>query len=235
VRGHHFFMSLILQYLKIFYEIFFRSKILVNRKSYGFEFEDITINKYLKNIKKGFYVDIGAFNPIRGSNTYLLFKKGWSGINIDADENSIKIFNILRRKDYNFNYAISSSKKKKLKLFYEKNSSGVKTTILKFRDLTLKNFKFKEVKVSTFKNLIKKTKYYKKRIDFLNIDCEGSDYDVLKSVDIKMYKPKIICIEINVLLKKSIKKSLIYKYLYKNNYELKKSFLNSHIFSYKGK
>ncbi len=228
-------MSLILQYLKIFYEIFFRSKILVNRKSYGFEFEDITINKYLKNIKKGFYVDIGAFNPIRGSNTYLLFKKGWSGINIDADENSIKIFNILRRKDYNFNYAISSSKKKKLKLFYEKNSSGVKTTILKFRDLTLKNFKFKEVKVSTFKNLIKKTKYYKKRIDFLNIDCEGSDYDVLKSVDIKMYKPKIICIEINVLLKKSIKKSLIYKYLYKNNYELKKSFLNSHIFSYKGK
>tara|TARA_Y100000389_G_scaffold202784_1_gene249190 strand:- start:1013 stop:1633 length:621 start_codon:yes stop_codon:yes gene_type:complete len=205
----------------------------VTRKSYGFEFEDITINKYLKNIKKGFYVDIGAFNPIRGSNTYLLFKKGWSGINVDADENSIKIFNILRRKDYNFNYAISSSKKKELKLYYEKNSSGVKTTVTKFRDLTLKKFKFKKVKVSTFKNLIKKTKYYKKRIDFLNIDCEGNDFDVLKSVNIKTYKPKIICIEINVLLKKSVKKSSIYKYLYKNNYELRKSFLNSHIFAYK--
>ncbi len=228
-----YFINLILQYFKIFYEIFFRSKILVTRKSYGFEFEDITINKYLKNIKKGFYVDIGAFNPIRGSNTYLLFKKGWSGINVDADENSIKIFNILRRKDYNFNYAISSSKKKELKLYYEKNSSGVKTTVTKFRDLTLKKFKFKKVKVSTFKNLIKKTKYYKKRIDFLNIDCEGNDFDVLKSVNIKTYKPKIICIEINVLLKKSVKKSSIYKYLYKNNYELRKSFLNSHIFAYK--
>tara|TARA_B100000795_G_scaffold263915_1_gene243711 strand:+ start:640 stop:1323 length:684 start_codon:yes stop_codon:yes gene_type:complete len=226
-------MNLIIQYIKIFHEIFFRSKILIKRKSYGFEFEDIEINKYLRNIQNGFYVDIGAFNPIRGSNTYLLFKKGWSGINIDADENSIKIFNILRRKDYNFNYAVSSTKKKKIKLFYEKNSSGVKTTVIKFRDLTLKNFKFKNVKVSTFDALIKKTKFYKKRIDFLNIDCEGSDLDVLKSVDIKTYKPKIICIEINVLLKKSIEKSLIYKYLCKNNYKLKKSFLNSHIFAYK--
>ena len=105
-------MQLLIQYLKIFYEIFFRSKILVVKKSYGFEFEDIEINKFFKNTKKGFYVDIGAFNPIRGSNTYLLYRKGWSGINIDADENSIKMFKILRKRDYNFNYAISSTKKK---------------------------------------------------------------------------------------------------------------------------
>jgi len=226
-------MQLFIQYIKIFHEIFFRSKILIQRESYGFEFEDIEINKYLKKIKKGFYVDIGAFNPIRGSNTYLLYKKGWSGINIDADENSIKMFNILRRNDYNFNYAISSSKKKELKLFYEKNSSGVKTTVIKFRDITLKNYRYKKVKVSTFDNLIKKTTFYKKKIDFLNIDCEGSDYNVLKSVNIKIYKPRIICIEINVLLKESLKKSSIYKYLIRNNYKLKKSFINSHIFIYK--
>ena len=225
-------MQLIIQYIKIFYEILFRSKILIKRKTYSFEFEDVHIVKYFKSVKKGFYVDIGAYNPIRGSNTYLLYKKGWSGINIDADENSIKMFNILRRKDYNFNYAISSSKKKEVKLFYEKNSSVIKTIVPKFRNLTLKKFKIKKVKVSTFSNLIKKTIFYKKRIDFLNIDCEGSDLDVLKSVDIKIYKPRIICIEINVLLEKSIKKSKIYKYLIKNNYTLKKKFNNSNIFSY---
>jgi len=225
-------LQLIIQYIKIFYEILFRSKILIKRKTYSFEFEDVHIVKYFKSVKKGFYVDIGAYNPIRGSNTYLLYKKGWSGINIDADENSIKMFNILRRKDYNFNYAISSSKKKEVKLFYEKNSSVIKTIVPKFRNLTLKKFKIKKVKVSTFSNLIKKTIFYKKRIDFLNIDCEGSDLDVLKSVDIKIYKPRIICIEINVLLEKSIKKSKIYKYLIKNNYTLKKKFNNSNIFSY---
>ena len=225
-------MQLIIQYIKIFYEIFFRSKILIKRKTYSFEFEDIYIIKYFRNVKKGFYVDIGAYNPIRGSNTYLLYRKGWSGINIDADENSIKMFNILRRKDHNFNYAICSSKKKEVKLFYEKNSSVIKTIVPKFRKLTLKKFKIKKVKVSTFDNLIKKTNFYNKRIDFLNIDCEGSDLDVLKSVDIKIYKPRLICIEINVLLEKSIKKSKIYKYLIKNNYTLKKSFNNSNIFSY---
>ena len=228
-------MGLFIQYIKILHEIFFRSKILIKRKSYGFEFEDIEINRYLKKIKKGFYVDIGAFNPIRGSNTYLLYKKGWSGINIDADENSIKIFDILRRKDYNFNYAISSTKKKSINLFYEKNSSGVKTIKKKFRDLTLKNFKIKKVKVATFTQLIKKTKFNKKEIDFLNIDCEGADFDVLKSVNIKIYKPKVICIEVNTLLNKKLKESTIYKYLLKNNYKLKKSFINSHLFLYKGK
>ena len=136
------------------------------------------------------------------------------------------MFNILRRNDYNFNYAISSSKKKELKLFYEKNSSGVKTTVIKFRDITLKNYRYKKVKVSTFDNLIKKTTFYKKKIDFLNIDCEGSDYNVLKSVNIKIYKPRIICIEINVLLKESLKKSSIYKYLIRNNYKLKKVWID---------
>ena len=228
-------MQILIQYLKIFYEIFFRSKILIKRKSYGFEFEDIEIDKFFKKIKKGFYVDIGAFNPIRGSNTYLLHKRGWSGINIDADENSIKMFNILRRKDYNFNYAISSIRKREINLFYEKNSSGVKTIDTKFRDLTLKNVKIKKVKVATFAKLIKETRYYKKRIDFLNIDCEGADFDVLKSIDIKIYKPKIICIEVNTLLDKKLKQSIIYKYLLRNNYKLKKSFINSHLFLYRNK
>ena len=83
--------------------------------------------------------------------------------------------------------------------------------------------------------MIKKTKFNKKKIDFLNIDCEGTDFDVLKSVNIEIYRPKIICIEVNTLLDKRLKESTIYKYLLKNNYKLKKSFINSHLFLYKGK
>ena len=73
-------MSIIIDYIKILHEILFRSKIFLRRESYGFESEDLYINEYLKNIQNGFYVDIGAFNPIRGSNTYLLYKRGWSGM-----------------------------------------------------------------------------------------------------------------------------------------------------------
>lgn len=226
-------MRIIIDYVKILHEILFRSKILVKRNSYSFESEDIYINEYLKNINNGFYVDIGAFNPIRGSNTYLLYKKGWSGINVDADINSIRMFNILRRRDYNFNYALSSTNKKKVSFFYEKHSSAVKTIDAKFRDLTLNNYKTRMVPTSNFENIIKKSKFSNHQIDFLNIDCEGSDYDVLKLIDLKKYKPKIICIEINSYSISDVKNSDIYKYLIKNNFELIKSFVNSHIFKMK--
>ncbi len=226
-------MSFIIDYFKIFYEILFRSKIFIKRNSYGFESEDVFINEYFKNIQNGFYVDIGAFNPIRGSNTYLLYQKGWSGINVDADKNSIRMFDILRSKDYNFNYAISSADKKEIDFFYEKNSSAVKTINSKFRDLTLKNYKTKKVKTSNFENIINNTNFSNHQIDFLNIDCEGSDYDVLKLIDLNKYKPKLICIEINSYTFKDIKDSPVYKHLCINNFGLTKSFINSHIFQKK--
>ena len=223
-------MSIILDYIKIIHEFFFRSKIFIERDSYSFESEDLVITKYFQNTQNGFYVDIGSFNPVRGSNTYLLHKKGWSGINVDADLNSIRMFKILRPKDYNFNYAISSSNEKEVELFYEKTSSAVKTIDIKFRNLILNNYKTKKVKTSNFENIINKTKFSDRQIDFLNIDCEGSDFDVLSLIDLKKYKPKMICVEINSYTFKNIEDSNIYKLLLKNNYILFKSFINSQIF-----
>ena len=55
----------------------------------------------------------------------------------------------------------------------------------------------------------------KEKFDFLNIDCEGNDYNILKTINLKKFKPKIICIEVS---KKN--KKLIYKYLNTNHYKL---------------
>ena len=46
--------------------------------------EDLILNRFLENKEKGFFIDVGAHHPIRFSNTYFFYKKGWSGINIDA-------------------------------------------------------------------------------------------------------------------------------------------------------
>jgi FkbM family methyltransferase len=218
-------------YLKIFHDIFIKSKILISRKSYSQEGEDKKILKYFKNFKNGFYVDVGAYNPIRASNTYLLYKKGWEGINIDADYFSYKLFNILRPRDYNFNCAITLRKKKFVNLYYPKDSSQIKTINEKFRNSVLDKFYFKKVPVSTLDKIINKTKFYGKKIDFLNIDCEGEDYEVLKSLDLKIYRPRLICIEINILTVDNIKRSKVYNYLIKNGYKKKYSFINSHIFT----
>ena len=66
--------------------------------------EDLFILKYFKKVDKGFYVDVGAYHPFFWNNTYLLYKKDWSGINVDANSLSTKLFNLARPKDNNFNF-----------------------------------------------------------------------------------------------------------------------------------
>ena len=82
------------------------------KDSYAISNVDLVIDRIFSKFKKGIYVDIGCNHPIKYNNTYLLFKRGWNGINIDSDEKSIKEFNKLRKEDYNVNTWISSSKKK---------------------------------------------------------------------------------------------------------------------------
>ena len=82
--------------------------------------------------------------------------------------------------------------------------------------------KKKKIKTKIFPKIIKQ------KFDFLNIDCEGHDYKILKTINLKKFKPKLISIEIS---KKS--KKPIYKYLNSNNYEILAVRSFSHIFKYK--
>ena len=81
--------------------------------------------------------------------------------------------------------------------------------------------------------IIDNTKFSERKIDFLNIDAEGYDYQVLLGLDIKKYCPRAICIEISPLVDKkneNYKDTKIYKYLLQNNYKLTWKGSNSFIF-----
>jgi hypothetical protein len=67
---------------------------------------------YFNRGKKGFYVDVGAHHPLRFSNTYLFYKKGWRGINIDATPGSMKLFNKIRPEDTNIESPVSNTHRK---------------------------------------------------------------------------------------------------------------------------
>ena len=86
--------------------MYYRPKIFLPKKSYSMFGEDLIIDKIFKNKKKGTYVDVGCYHPIDGNNTYLLFKRGWNGINIDLNKTSIDLFKKARNKDLNLNFAI---------------------------------------------------------------------------------------------------------------------------------
>ena len=79
---------------------------------------------------------------------------------------------------------------------------------------------FNEIESDTLTSIIDKTKYFNKKIDFLSIDAEGKDFEVLRSLNFKKYDPKYICIEIysDKIVSFDIKKNEVYKFLIKKNY-----------------
>ena len=90
------------------------------------------------------------------------------------------------------------------------------------------NISEKEVKSNKLTTIINNSKFKNRKIDFLNIDIEGADYEALKSLDFKIYRPKLICVEI---YGENIEQSEIYLFLKKLNYTKKWSATFSHLFT----
>ena len=76
-----------LKLIKVFIKSLTHKKI-----SYSYGGVDLLILDIFKNQKKGYYLDIGCAHPIKNNNTYLLYKKGWNGVNIDLDKENIDLF-----------------------------------------------------------------------------------------------------------------------------------------------
>jgi len=203
--------------------MYYRPKIFLPRKSYSMLGEDLIIEKFFKKKNKGIYVDIGCYHPIDGNNTYLLFKKGWEGLNIDLNKTSIDLFNIARKNDINLRIAITNQSKK-IKFFYRKKINMLNTINKKFANSNFrKGFNTDYIQAATLNSVLEKTKLKNKKIDFLNIDIEGNEINALKTLNFKKYNPRLICIEIHNPIIKSRRNNFtsnpIYKFLKKKGYK----------------
>ena len=183
--------------LHLIQNIYIKNNFFVRKKTYAMEGEDLEIVKILKNIDNGFYVDAGGFHPLDRNNTYLLYKKNWRGINIDLSEFSIDLFNFIRPEDININVAVANEDGE-VNFYYMKKLSQLSTIK---KDVAAKGMHgiIKEKKINSKKltTIIGNTKFKNKKIDFLNIDLEGADFDALQSLDFEIYRPKLICVEIH--------------------------------------
>lgn len=201
-----------------------------SKTSYSISNVDLIINRIFKDIKKGVYIDVGCNHPIKFNNTYLLYKKGWEGINIDADISSIKLFNQFRKKDKNINCIVSDNEE--IKDFYIYHQRSAINTLSK--DL-VDSRKTKPIKIikensSTLNKIIENSPYNKTKINLLSIDIENHEYEALRKFNFKKYKVDVIVIEcLNIKIKKleiynqsldHILNSNIYKLLLLNDYKL---------------
>lgn len=200
------------------------------KHSYAISNVDLIINRIFSKIKKGIYLDVGCNHPIKYNNTYLLYKRGWNGINIDSDSKSINAFNKFRKDDFNVRSIISSSNKKINYYFYHDRSAlnTVDKKLVKSRKTKPK----KIIKLSSLSlnKVINNSPYKNKKINLLSIDIENHEYEALRNFQFKKYKIDMIVTEcLNIGSKKLetqnqnlkfILNSKIYKLLIKNDYNL---------------
>ena len=205
----------------------FNRKIKYKKISYSLNAVDLIIDYIFKDKDIGTYVDVGAQHPISNNNTYLLFKRGWNGINIDLDRKNIDLFNISRPNDINLNYAISD-KEGETDFYFYHESSPINTLNKKVKEYQkAKISEIKKINTFTLNNVFKKINF-DKNIDYLNIDVEGYEDKVLSGFDINKYKPSVVSVEyLDLKMKKlefknnnldNLLNSNIYKYFNDNNY-----------------
>ena len=202
-----------LKLLKFIYWFFLK------RSKFSQNDEELILSEIFKDLYKGFYVDVGCHHPRRFSNTALLYKNGWNGINIDASAKTIKLFNVFRKRDKNIN-ALISEKPEKLKYYYFDDSAL--NGILSFQKVnSLKNLGYKVINeqymvTQRLDDIITNFKVPNERIDLLDIDVEGYDFQVLKSIDLSLFDVRVILIETGD------NENEIAKYLLKYNYSFYK-------------
>lgn len=192
-----------------------------NNISFSQEGEDLVLDRFLNNKKKGFYIDVGAHHPVRFSNTYKFYLRGWNGINIDAMPGSMSQFNKIRPNDINLELAISD--KAETLTYYIFNEPALNTFSKKEADLhngvnSYNIIDKKEINTYTLKDIIDKYLAKNIHVDFMSIDVEGLDMAVLSSNDWVNCRPTFLLVESLRENLNSINNNPIYIYLSGLNY-----------------
>lgn len=187
--------------------------------SYSHQGQDLILIDLFRNYPKGIYVDIGCNDPIKYSNTYILYKLGWNGLAIDAEGSFQKKWSKYRNKDLFINIAISKDGQKIS--FYKFGDDTTSTA----DEATMKRYRKKfgdPLEIVTMESSIAEQVLLDNDIsvdfELLCVDAEGKDLDVLESLNLNRYRPKIILVEIKLFNFLKPRQASIVDFLYSHDY-----------------
>lgn len=165
---------------------------------YSQEGEELLLTRVFKNQKTGFYVDVGAHHPMRFSNTYHFYKRNWTGINVEPNPDAFQAFEKARKKDVNLNFGIANKKDSlEYYMFNEPALNTFSESVLHERTQLdgCMHIKTLTVPVLPLSEVFETFLPIGKHVDFLSIDVEGLDLEVLKSNNWLKFRPKLILVE----------------------------------------
>lgn len=165
--------------------------------------EDAFLHRYFEGksggpVSQGFYVDVGAYSPKQHSNTYLFYKLGWRGINIEATPGAIARIRRFRPRDISIE-ALVSDRESEVD-FYWWDMPGATNTPSPFMAAEGTRNLGREPNISRIKSvplakLLDKHLPPNQLIDFMSVDVEGHDLEVLQSNNWERYRPEIVLVE----------------------------------------
>jgi len=191
--------------------------------------EDVLVRKlFPKNKTNGTYLDLGSYHPFTHSNTAYFWMKGWTGFNVDANPNTIKLFNKARPNDCNIWSAIVpkvdyDSGVHEISLLLPNDadySNGVAAAGTVSNEVGIQRG-FNNSQIVPAKSIAQIITEYKiGMVDYVNLDIEGFDEVILNEIDFATLKPSVVTVEDYSNSLSELSSSVITKLMGLNNYEL---------------
>jgi FkbM family methyltransferase len=166
--------------------------------AYAQDGEDMVLRRLVGQQVDGFYVDVGAHDPFRFSNTCYFHRNGWRGINIDADPDAIAAFRRARPRDVNLCVGVSDTPGRMN--FYRFNEPALNTfdAALASERTRMPAYRLLErieVPVRRLDDILTEYVPPGQVIDMLSIDVEGLDAQVLMSNDWSRFRSRFLLVE----------------------------------------
>ncbi len=167
------------------------------QRSYAQCGEDLIVRYIFNalNVAHPTYLDIGAHHPYFLSNTYLFYRSGSRGVSIEPDPQLYAKINRCRRRDTNLNVGIGSEAGTLLLHIFDSrtlNTFSVAEAEKYIRD-GHQLIEKRQIEVVTFSDVV--NRYFDGAPDFVSLDVEGMDIEVLESIDFSRFKPVVFCVE----------------------------------------
>ena len=169
-------------------------------ESFSQEGEDMVLRDLLADRPQGFYVDVGAHHPRRFSNTAYFQRRGWRGINIDADPEAIADLRRERPADINIPCGVGEEEGEfEFTRYFERalNTFDTRQVARLARDAPRYEISdTRRVRVRRLESILDEHLEPARPIDFLSVDVEGRDEQVIRSNDWERYRPEVVAVEI---------------------------------------
>ena len=170
----------------------FRHRLLNSWSQAG---EDRLLDRLMHRKATGFYVDIGAHDPVRLSNTKRFYDRGWKGINIEPNPDWHQLF--VEERPLDINLCCGAGGAMETLTYYEMEQRALSTfdpqQVTVAESFGGKVKKTHEIKVQTLDHIF--SEHIRQPIDFMSIDIEGLEYAALNSNNWDQWRPRLICIE----------------------------------------